>query len=401
VRGFHYFAKGDSEISALESAKIDGTWTAAICLTMFDNVRSAELQCQNTLSALRGGTPLQILRAHTAEAMFLGLGGQSNRRRIERLLAAAGELAEQLGHPAARAWVALSRGATAFFLGDWQQGQEQCAAAESVFHQRPGALFELGSARAFRVWSSMMRGEFRDVLRLVPVYVREAENRGDLYSATYQMTGFSNVAWLSKDDVPEARRMLALAEQRWPTASFDVPRYMDLMAAAHIELYDGTGATAYRRVLRDWRSLRWGVAFRAQITRFGLRFARGLAALAAYDAKRDRALLGDATACAHAIARERVVWSQCFSEILLSGIAVRERMEGKALEHLLQAEKNATATGMALHGAVARHRRGELVGGDDGRLLIAGARTFMAAQEIGRPDRMLDMLSPTMCLPHG
>jgi eukaryotic-like serine/threonine-protein kinase len=394
LRGFDYRQRSESEISPSELARIDGAWTAAICLTMFDNVRSSELQCRNTLLALRAGTPLQVLRAHTAEAMFLGLGGQSNRRRIERLLASATELAEHLGHPQAAAWVALSRGATAFFLGEWLEGQEQCTAAESVFHQRAGALFELGSSRAFRVWSSMMRGEFREVLKLVPGYVQEAENRGDLYSATYQMTGFSNVAWLSKDDVPEARRMLALAERRWPAEKFDVPRYLNLMAAAHIELYDGTGTAAYRRVLRDWTSLRWGVAFQAQITRFGMRFARGLSALAAYDAARDRALLRDAHACAKAIARESVVWSQCFSEILLAGVSARRGTKEQVLVHLSRAEEKALATGMSLHQAVVRHRRGEIVGGHEGRALIEEARAFMAEQDIKRPERMLDMLSP-------
>src|SRR4029077_3781737 len=110
--------------------------------------------------------------------------------------------------------------------------------------------------------------------------VAEAENRGDLFSATVQMTGFSNVAWLSKDDVAEARRMLALAESRWPGARFDVPLYLNLVAAAHVELYDRKGSHAYRRVVRDWRPLRWGVAFRAHTTRFGMLLVRGLSALA-------------------------------------------------------------------------------------------------------------------------
>jgi hypothetical protein len=394
LRGFRHRQRHESDIPPLQLARIDGAWTAATCLTMFDGVRSAELQCRSTLLALRAGTPLQVLRAHTAEAIFLALAGQSGRARIERLLASAAELAAELGHPSAHAWVALSRGASAFFLGEWAEGERQCGSAEAIFHGRPGASFELASARAFLVWSAMMRGQFARVLKLVPTYVAEAENRGDLYAATYQMTGFSNVAWLSKDDVREARRMLALAESRWPTEQFDVPRYLNMIAAAHIELYDGRGRAGYERILRDWRSLRWGVAFRAQITRFGMRFVRGLCALAAYDDLGDRALLSDARSCAHAIARERVTWSGCFSQILLFGAAVRRGPGERSLAHLEQAEEKALATGMALHGAVVRHRRGEIIGGDEGRTLVDEALAFMAAQNIKNPERMLDMLSP-------
>jgi hypothetical protein len=377
-----------------EEVRIDGTWSAAICLTMFDNVRSAELQCQNTLLALDGGSPLQVLRAHTAEAMFLALGGRGNRRRIQRLLASASALGKQIGDAEASAWVAISRGASAFFLGEWAESESQCTHAESVLQHRAGARFELGSARAFRVWSAMMQGSFREVLALVPLYVEEAEDRGDLYSATYQMTGFSNVAWLTRDDVNEARKRLALVEERWPPERFDVPRYMNLMAAAHIELYAGDGVAAYRRVLRDWASLRWGVAFRAQITRFGMRFARGLSALAAYDATGKRSLLADAASCAKAIRAEGVVWSRCFAEILASGVAAREQRLEACVSHLERAEADATVTGMRLHRVVVRYRRGELIGGDTGRALTDDAVAFMQGEAIQRPERMLAMLSP-------
>jgi len=305
-------------------------------------------------------------------------------------------LAEHIAQPNAYAWLSLCRGATAFFLGSWREGAEQCALAESSFRRRAGTLFELGSARAFLVWSRMMCGDFREVLRLVPEYIREAESRGDLYSSTCQMTGFSNVAWLSQDDVSEARRMLATAEARWPRASFNVPRYFNLMAAVHIELYDGKGKEAYRRALRDWRGLRWGVAFRSQITRFGMRFARGLSALAAFDETHDRDLLRDAECCACAIAREHVEWSQCFSNIILAGVYARRQRPVESLRHLLVAEDKATRTGMAMHRAVLRHRRGELVAGSDGAALIRESREFLAAEEIRRPERMLAMLSPNL-----
>jgi len=394
LRGFGYEPKAAG--SAIEQARIEATWAGAICLTMFDSVQSTELQCKNMLLALRAGTPLQVLRAHTAEAMFLALGGQSQRARVEQRLGAARGLAEQIADPNAYAWLSLCRGTTAFFLGSWREGAEQCALAESSFRRRAGTLFELGSARAFHVWSRMMCGDFREVLRLVPEYIREAESRGDLYSSTCQMTGFSNVAWLSQDDVAEARRMLAVAEARWPTASFNVPRYFNLMAAVHIELYDGKGREAYRRVLRDWRPLRWGVAFRAQITRFGMRFARGLSALAAFDETQDRDLLRDAERCANAIARERVEWSQCFSNLVLAGVYARRQRPMESLRQLLLAEDKATRTDMAMHRAILRHRRGELVGGSEGAALIRESREFLATEEIRCPERMLAMLSPKL-----
>jgi hypothetical protein len=396
VSGFRHRQQREADVPSLELARLDGAWMAATCLAMFDGVRSAELQFRTTLRALRAGTPLHVLRAHVSEATFLALAGQTMRPRIERSLGAARALAATLGEPTAHAWVAVNHGASAFFLGDWAESEEQCRTAEAIFVERPGASFELASARAFMVWAAMMRGRFREVLDRVPDYVAEAEKRGDLYAATYQMTAFSNVAWLSRDDVPEARRMLALAESRWPSKHFDVPRYSNMVAAAHIELYAGRGVVAHERIRRDWAPLRFGVAFRAQITRFGMRFVRGLAALAAYDERGERAFLNDARACARAIAAERVAWSECFAAILFFGVHRRRGDGARALASLAEAEERATRTGMLLHRAVVRYRRGELVGGDEGRVLMDEALGFMQDQKIRNPASMLDMLSPRL-----
>jgi hypothetical protein len=50
---------------------------------------------------------------------------------------------------------------------------------------------------------------------------------------------------------------------------------------------------------------------------------------------------------------------------------------------------------MNLTRATIRHRRGELIAGDEGRSLIQESVAFMIDQDVKRPDRMLDMLSPT------
>jgi len=394
IKGFK--TQRGSTVTTLESARIDGLWNAATYLTMFDNLRSAELQTRGIRRALEGGTQLQVLRAHTAEAIFQATAGERNRSAIEKVLAGADRLAAELGDPYGDGWTHLSRGASSFLLGDWRHGEEHCAAAESVFERRAGAAWELASSRAFGTWSAMMRGKFRALSVRVPAYVDEAEKRGDLYSATLQMTGFSNVAWLTTGDTAGARQMLALAERRWPSARFDVPRYLHMVAAAFLALYEADGAGAHARVLRDWRSLRWGIAFRAQITRFGMRTVRGLAALAAFDERNDLTLLFDAWACARAICSEGVTWSRCFGKMILAGVALRRGQPTRGLEHLLDAERCARAAGMMLHAAVIQLRRGELELGESGARLVRNARAFMTAEKIAAPETMAAMLTPRL-----
>ena len=58
------------------------------------------------------------------------------------------------------------------------------------------------------------------------------------------------------------------------------------------------------------------------------------------------------------------------------------------------ADAQFTATDMALHAAVARRRRGELLGGVQGAALLAEADAWMTGQAIRNPSRMAAMLAP-------
>ena len=49
---------------------------------------------------------------------------------------------------------------------------------------------------------------------------------------------------------------------------------------------------------------------------------------------------------------------------------------------------------LALHAAVARRRRGLILGGDAGAALVTRAEAWMREQKIQRPDRMTAMLAP-------
>jgi hypothetical protein len=49
---------------------------------------------------------------------------------------------------------------------------------------------------------------------------------------------------------------------------------------------------------------------------------------------------------------------------------------------------------MKLFAAVARRRRGEIIGGDEGKALIDQATAWMQTQNIRNPSRMSDMVVP-------
>ena len=117
------------------------------------------------------------------------------------------------------------------------------------------------------------------------------------------------------------------------------------------------------------------------------------AAQCAGPSERD-ALLRGAEDHARAIFRERTRWGDPLAFLLKAGAAATRGETARSLALLESAESAFTAADMALHAAVTRRRRGELMGGEAGRGLVAAADAWMGGQDILNPARMARMLAP-------
>jgi len=105
-------------------------------------------------------------------------------------------------------------------------------------------------------------------------------------------------------------------------------------------------------------------------------------------------LLKGAAADARRIAREKMAWAQPLAQLRQADIATIRGERPQALALLRDAEAGFEAAAMALHAAVARYRRGELLTGPAGRALVEEADRWFASQELTNPRRMVAMLAP-------
>jgi hypothetical protein len=125
----------------------------------------------------------------------------------------------------------------------------------------------------------------------------------------------------------------------------------------------------------------------------------GRAALAAsldgqWSTKECRRLIKQAAGCARRLRRERARWAAPLAALLEAGVAITRGDAASAARDLERAEQGFDEANMALHAAVARRRRGEIVGGEPGAALIDAANSWMHARDIVRPDGIVDMLAP-------
>jgi len=239
-------------------------------------------------------------------------------------------------------------------------------------------------------------GRIAEMSRRVPLLAAEAIDRGDLCTATNLRLSILNAAWLVDDSVEEARRVAQEASGRWGRERFNTQHWYDLTAHAQLGLYTGEGATALALVAEHWEGLQKSLLLRVQLVRIEALLLRARCALAAAgEVRESRAgLLAQAERDAERARRERTPWGDALADLALAGVAASHGDDATARARLEAATSGFEAADMSLHAAVARRRRGELLGGDAGRVLVESADAWLRGQRIAAPERWVAMIAP-------
>jgi hypothetical protein len=364
-------------------------------------VRGADFQARHLVLALRAGEPYRVARALAMEGAYVSMGGNRSRARTARLLRAAHALAERVNHPYAVGLARMTAGNAAMCDGRWREARTLCEGAEQIFRERcTGSDWEILIAQLCGLVSMFFLGEVAALSQRLRSLLEEAEGRGSRLRAAFLRTGFcSHVAWLAADDAPRARQELETGLAGWRQSDkFDYVRLWVRGAVTDISLYSGEGPAASEGVGKEWRPSARALERFVQmgfIRGIDSRARRRLAAAAQTTDTGERgAILRGVEDHAKAIMRERTHWGDPLALLLRAGAAVTGGETERSLTLLTSAEAGLVAADMALHAAVARRRRGELMGGDAGQSLVASADGWMAGQSIRNPDRMTAMLAP-------
>jgi hypothetical protein len=402
LRGLRFVERQETGIPGQELLRIDACWAVGVGMAVLDQVRGADFQARHLVLALRAGEPYRIARALAMEGAYVAMGGNRSRKRARGVLQASHALAERVNRPDAIGLATLTQGIAAWLDGRWRDARALSERAEAILRERcTGVDWEILIAQLFDLASLFFLGEIAALSQRLPSLLEEAESRGSLLRATFLRIAFcSHVAWLAADAPETARQELeaGLAGWRLGQGSFDQLHLWVRGARTDISLYCGEAPTVSEGVGKASR------AFARALDRFVQNgYIRGLdtrarrrlgAASHTTDARERRDLLRGVEGHAGAILRERTHWGDPLAVLLRAGAASTRGESERAVRLLQSAEAGFDAAEMALHAAAARRRRGELMGGDAGRTLIAAADAWMGGQSIKNPERMTAMLAP-------
>ena len=404
LRGIGFTERPLATIPAEDLSRVDVLWSAASALSHVDLMRAAELQARHLLLALRCGEASRAARALALEGAYSALAGTPAAARTDRLVRAAAYAAVRSGQRPAIARAILFEAGAALFLGRFRrclEGMERGLAA--LREGCTDVTFEIETAKGYLLSTRWFLGEWRELMRRLPAILRDAHERGDLYTETYIRCQAGAVPHWAADEPGGAFEELREALERGPRggATFLTQHWWNFWGEVQTALYTGPGPDARRRLEARWPLLAGSLLLRVQLLRIEslrLRAAGALAAAAALPASRAsaerEALLCAAERDAARIERERLPYGDPIAALLKAGVAASRGRPEEAVARLVAAESGFTAAEMSLHAAVARRRRGELQGGDEGRGLVAFADARFRAESVKDPARMAGMLAP-------
>jgi tetratricopeptide (TPR) repeat protein len=396
VVGLRVVPREPAEVPRRTRDHIETLYAAVVGLGVVDALATASLLARLLALALWSRDRLAISAAALLSANAMAAEGGSESARERALV----ELGDRLAGPRdspdrAEQAICATLAFRHFLRGHWKKAFELC---EHAYKELP-ATRELWNAQGLSVFGEfalVQLGEPGELARRLPPLLANAEQRGDLLKIVNLSSGVAPAVFLAKDAPGTARRHVIDGLARWPQGGFLVQHWRALVAQVEIDLYEGHGARAHQRMVRDAAAIRHSFLTRAQCIRAATNFASARSAIAAsFEEPESRGpRLGEAQKLSRKLTAEGEPWIDALASLASAGIANAFGQREVARTHLGAAAERAEAADMALHAAAARHALGTLTGGDEGTTLVEAAAEAMRKKGVRAPERYARMLLP-------
>jgi hypothetical protein len=260
---------------------------------------------------------------------------------------------------------------------------------------------DLASTRILSNAARLWAGQLHDLTTRLPSQLAEAERQGASLGAI--SLGLVAGIWpgLVEDDPAAARDALETARaggSRWSDASVQAGYYR--FSRAILETYEGRAA---QHLEEDGPRLGWSrrrAGHRVASLAVIARTAHVALRLGALGERRGPAAehraqaLGTLADLRRMDRRYPTGVTPAFDQHFRGCLAALEGDASRAVRLLAEAEVALAAHGFQAHAAGARYRRGQLLGGDEGRRLRDGAEAVLASQRIRNIERLMRWLAP-------
>ncbi len=188
--------------------------------------------------------------------------------------------------------IAMAKGYRDFCLGRWRSGRLRLEEAIGIFRERcTGAACELGQANTYYLWCTSYEGDWPEVRRRSARLLKEAQEKGDLFTQVNLGTFMEPLTRLAEDRPDEARVVIEDSIRRWSRQEFNVQNMTALMGSTYVDLYRGDPQATYDRHRSQWPAFKGSFLLHSQICRLLVTELHARSALGVADSSRNPAPL--------------------------------------------------------------------------------------------------------------
>jgi len=384
----HRRPRSPDEVTPRDRARIELCLHAAIGLGTVDNVRGHAFHLTSLLLSLDRGDANQLSRALALDAVFRACTGKRARKDVEKVLDLAHELAVESGAPHPLYTSVACRALCALVTGRFGQALDGYRRADRILREQCVGTFawQRTVASHWLAMALLYTGSLQELSRHLPVWLREAEDHGNVYGMTTAQVATLPFVLHAADQPDRAMVEIDAGMARWKSSGTHLQHYYELTSRASTLLYRGESAAALRLVNARIPALREALLLRITFVAGSVAELQARAALAcAVDGSLDpREAERYVERSTRLLERLDEPWFHALATALRGGIAALARDPASA-ESYASAARMFDSSDMSLHAAAARIRADR--DADD-------ARRWLAEQGVVASDRIVAQLLP-------
>jgi hypothetical protein len=389
LRGFRWTERPRSEIGPHDLALLALYRAASRGLVMIDPIRAAYFVFRGRLLSMRIGDRDSVTYFALMEMTLRRAEGDEP---SAAFLKGVDELVRSHPDPLYQPLYQMVSGAIAYLRTDreFEDAFEVLARSDDALAQAANTAMEQTVGRYFLICSLHKLGDFSKLRSYSERFLREAEQRGNIYART-TFSRVSNILWLADDDPGRARDELRTDSWVSHAHGYHLQHWLELMARVELAIYEGTQVDQ-EFLVQHMKGYQKSALQRFLDYRCGTAWAMGRMALSG--ASREPSPRRTVRRSIAKLRSYKTHYARMLAHMLRATLAVQDGELERAVGDFREVVALGEAARILYITAAARRRLGVLVGGDEGRRLVAAAERSMIESGIKNVERMTYLVSP-------
>jgi len=396
MRRLHVAERPEAEQPRVDLQRMDLAWAVAKGMSLMEPLTAAAFASEHLRLALGAGEARRIARALALDTSFRA--GFSSRRVLQELWQEAEEAAVRAGDPhtlaAVRLMEAVSRYSNAAPLAEALASAQE---AERLSEAVVDATWETNVARIMGNGVLYLLGRWAELRRRVDEHLQSAIERGDVLAGTHAAVGVPTFLLLTQGRDQRAEEQVRIWMERWPRYRFFNVHFLEVAALVQVDLFRKQPHRALERLQASWSGLRRSFHLQIPNARHPIHDGRARAALqlaSLTSGPERRRALARAREDEFVVRRSAWPWSEAHGDLYQAAQLQLTGRTEEALGRLERSEAGYRAEGMVMLAALARYRRGQLLGGSSGAALQSSVTPFFAEHGVTDLASTLDIYTP-------